>query len=98
MRLLHPNIPALRSVVADLIAGVVVAFAGLFVVAFFSPPLPLHSQVCGNGWNDPINLAIAGVLIGGRFGLMRWMVGPKVRKTPAGFPVLPKSDGGPAAA
>ena len=97
MRLLHPNIPALRSIVADLMAGVVGAFAGLFVIAFFSPPLPLHSPTCGTGWNDPIYLVIAGVLIGGRFGLMRWITGPKARKAGVGFPVLPKSDGGSAA-
>jgi len=98
MRLFHPNIPPLRSIAGDFAAGVVGAIAGLFVIAFFSPPLPLHSPTCATGWNDPTNLFVAGLLIAGRFGLIRLIVGPKRPKLPAGFPMLPKSDGGPAAA
>ena len=78
-----------RSLALDLGAGALTALAGMCVIAFLSPPLPLYDRTCGTGWNEPLYLVIASALLFGRWGLVTRVIRSPSPKLGNGFEVVP---------
>lgn len=83
------NMPIAKGLALDLEAGMLTALAGMFVIAFLIPPLPLFSWTCATGWNEPFNLVIATALLFGRWRLVRRILSPHSPKLDNGFEVVP---------